>query len=117
MLTNNYIDANAQASLCGFIYSPFSKMKSNGGSAGLRFFGGLIVGSYTYTNPSVMLIFTSPYDYKKSWSADEGGPIEAAKYKANDIVKYMIRFANGNGTVGDTNGIGPLQGYRTAGYK
>lgn len=117
MLTNNYIDANAQASLCGFIYSPFSKMKSNGRSEGLRFFGGLIVGSYTYTNPSVMLIFTSPYDYKKSWSADEGGPIEAAKYKANDIVKYMIRFANGNGTVGDTNGIGPLQGYRTAGYK
>lgn len=120
-LTNNYIDTNTPGGLSGYIYAPFSEMRCNGSYQGMQFFGGLIIGSYTYKNPITMLAFTSPYDYSENWKKTPGdtdpAKIDPAKYKPNDIVKYMIRFANGNGVIGDPTDTGSLQGFRTAGYR
>lgn len=56
------LDFNVQSCFCGYIYSPNLTLDCDGSYGGLQFFGGLIVGAYTYTNPSAILVFAAPYD-------------------------------------------------------
>lgn len=61
--SNNVIDLSGKGLFAGYVYAPNAKMKCDGSSGNLAFFGGMIVGSYTYKNPSCALAFTQPYDY------------------------------------------------------
>ncbi len=110
--TNNYVDFNIASGFSGYIYAPCSELLCNGGYSGLQFFGGLIVGTYTYKNPSAMLAFTTPYDY-----ADNYKGAGETNYKKTDIVKRLINFANSNGVDGGSSAGSTLQSFGTLGYK
>lgn len=110
--TNNYVDFNIASGFSGYIYAPCSELLCNGGYSGLQFFGGLIVGTYTYKNPSAMLAFTTPYDY-----ADIYKGAGETNYKKTDIVKRLINFANSDGVPGGSSAGSTLQSFGTLGYK
>ena len=111
-LTNNYLDFNIQSGFSGYIYAPYSEMRCNGGYSGMQFFGGLIIGTYTYKNSSALLAFTTPYDY-----ADIYKKPGEANYKKTDIVKRLISFANNDGVPGGSSDSITLQSFDTLGYK
>ena len=58
----NVLDFNTLSSFCGYVYAPNMTLRCDGSYGGLQFFGGLIVGGYTYNNPSAILVFAAPYD-------------------------------------------------------
>ena len=78
----------------------------------MQFFGGLIIGTYTYKNSSALLAFTTPYDY-----ADIYKKPGEANYKKTDIVKRLISFANNDGVPGGSSDSITLQSFDTLGYK
>ncbi len=110
--TNNYLDFNISSGFSGYIYAPCSELLCNSRYSGLQFFGGLIVGTYTYKNPSAMLAFTTPYDY-----ADNYKNTGETNYKKTDIVKRLINFANNDGVPGGSSEAVTLQSFGTLGYK
>ncbi len=112
IFTNNYLNFNIASGFSGYIYAPCSELLCNSGYSGLQFFGGLIVGTYTYKNPSAMLAFTTPYDY-----ADNYKNVGETNYKKTDIVKRLISFANNDGVPGGSSEATTLQSFSTLGYK
>lgn len=105
--TKNSIDFSAQSTFLGYIYAPDAVMTASGAADGFAFLGGLIVGSYTYQT-NATLAFTTPFDYHSCY------PIT----KKEDIVKYLIKFANGGG-VADPTGMNSLkiEKWTNTGYK
>lgn len=105
--TNNSLDFSAQSTFLGYVYAPDAVMTASGAADGLGFIGGLIVGSYTYQT-NAALAFTTPYDYYSLYPVSDG----------TDIVKYLIKFANGGGTA-DPSGMNStkLESWSNTGYK
>ncbi|MCM1054660.1 MAG: hypothetical protein NC394_03970 [Bacteroides sp.] len=106
---NNVVDFSNHGLFCGFVYAPDSILMTDPGmdEQKISVLGGMIIGSYAYRTTTRVLAFTSPYDYVDLYGLT----------KPNDIVKYLINFANSGG-VGSPGGDSvSLQGWRTAGYK
>lgn len=99
---SNVIDLNGQCLLAGYMYAPKAKMTSNGSSGNLEIVGGMIVGSYSYHNPSTGLVFAQPYDYKN------GNP---------NIVTRLISEANSGGSSSDPEDDIVFKGASVIGYK
>lgn len=106
--TANELDFSGTATFCGYIYAPKSILRANTTKGpSLSFIGGMIVGSYTYSDLNAALMFTMPCDYANNYSLS----------KKTDIVKHLINFANNNGSSTPSADSIVLQGYRTSGYK
>lgn len=86
----NNFDFNAQANFCGYLYAPKGTLDSNFSSGRFAFFGGLIMGGYTYVDSSGTLAFTTPYDYYGNYSG-----------KKTNYVKNLMSEAN-TGSGGDS---------------
>lgn len=109
--TTNQLDFSNVSTVCGYVYAPNAILRSNDTSGSkLAFIGGMIVGSYTYTDLNAALVFTMPCDYADNYKLT----------KKTDIVKHLIGFAQNNGGSGGSSGGGSatsIQGYETLGYK
>ncbi len=109
--TNNTWDLDAAFTLCGYIYAPktYINLKRSGGGC-MQFYGGLIVGSYEYSNESAFLGFVEPYDPYTTIPERYG----------NNIVSYLISQAD-DGFIEDEDGDDEDQQSRTKatllGYK
>lgn len=105
----NNISFNAESTFCGYIYAPLTTLDANGSNSSFTFFGGLIVGGYTYTNISGTLTFTTPYDY--GGKIAPGNPI--------GIVQKLMDEANlGSGEPDNTGDEKTIKGYDfNIGYK
>lgn len=105
--SKNTLDFSTQSTFLGYIYAPDAVMKANSAADGLAFIGGLILGSYTYQT-NAALCFTTPYDYYGCY------PIS----KKEDIVKYLLKFANGSG-VADSSDVNTtkIERWSNIGYK
>lgn len=77
------IDLSKQCSLFGYVYAPNAMMECNGSCAGPQIIGGMIVGNYSYQNPSTILGYVRPYDYGNVYDLDD----------PTDIVKYLMGVA------------------------
>lgn len=99
---SNVIDLDGQCLLTGYMYAPKSRMTSNGISGNLEVVGGMIVGSYSYQNPSSGLVFAQPYDYKNGNS---------------DIVTRLISQANSSSSTPDPEDDTVFKGASVIGYK
>lgn len=90
---NNNFDFNAQANFCGYLYAPKGTMDCNSSIDRFAFFGGLIMGGYTYVDTSGTLAFTTPYDYYGNYPGS----------KKTNYVKNLMSEAN---TGEDGAGVG-----------
>lgn len=107
---DNELEFSNNSSLCGYVYAPSSILRANTTSGGgVNFVGGMIVGTYTYTNLNAALMFTMPCDYANNYKLP----------KKTDIVKELIRIANGGEAKPGSGGSSDkkIQGYGTVGYK
>lgn len=106
---NKNLDFSSQSTFCGYVYAPKSMIRSDTTNGPcLTFIGGMIVGSYTYSNLSAALMFTTPCD------VDNNYPIS----KPSDIVKHLIKFANSNGGIsGEDISTLEVKGYNPVGYE
>jgi len=101
----NVIDLG-KSSFFGYVYTPNGKLTVDGSNGGIAYFGGMIAGTYTYTNPSAALIFAQPYDYGNTY-------ISKPNYNPYDIVKYLIAETGSDSS--DSNI--PIKNYGTIGYR
>ena len=98
----------------GYIYAPNTKFNVNlegGGNSVVQFLGGMIVGSYNYSNFGGVLAYLTPYDYKDLYGLT----------KKTDIVKKLMSIASGGTPSGDdldsviikpSTGASPTIGYK-----
>lgn len=109
--SQNQIDFSNDSAFCGYIYAPNAILRSNSTAGSkLAFVGGMIVGSYTYTDLNAALMFTMPCDYADNYKLD----------KKTDIVKKLIQIAQSDSTETPSSGGSSstaIQGYETIGYK
>lgn len=98
---SNLVDLTDQCCLAGYLYAPNGRMLANGSSGKPQVIGGLIAGSYSYSNPSTGLVFAQPYDYAN------GSP---------NIVARLISEANDGGSGSDLDDV-IFKGASVIGYK
>lgn len=104
---NNNFDFNAQANFCGYLYAPKGTMDCNSSSDRFAFFGGLIMGGYTYVDTSGTLAFTTPYDYYGNYTG-----------KKTNYVKNLMSEANSGGDGDSASSTSTVTGYDgNLGYK
>ena len=87
----------------GYLYAPNTIFHINNSDQSLSFVGGMILGSYTYLNPTASLAFTTPYDYYDLYDLDN----------PTDIVKHLMGQANDTSYTDPTS---TLKGWGTVGY-
>lgn len=101
---------------CGFVYAPNTVLSFKGTDKNIALIGGMITGSYTFTNREAEVAFLAPYDYYKT---QKYVTKYGKDYDPASLVKYLMESSGGlagNG-LNDSDDVKYLVSFETLGYK